>query len=65
MKQKWLTGICVMTCVASLLAPSNMTMQNRLAPNNITYAATTDAQYNGTYTVPVTSTVGKMIPLHL
>lgn len=59
MKKKWLTGICVMTCVASLLAPSNMTMQNRLAPNNITYAATTDAQYNGTYTVPVTSTVGK------
>ena len=59
MKKKWLAGICVMTCVASLLAPGSMTMQDKRATSNIAYAETTNTQYEGTYTVPVTSTVSK------
>lgn len=59
MKKKWLAGIWVMTCVASLLAPGSMTMQDKRATSNIAYAETTNTQYDGTYTVPVTSTVSK------
>lgn len=59
MKKKWLTGICVMTCIASLLTPGSMATQDRHVINNIAYAETVNTQYDGTYTVPVTSTVGK------
>lgn len=48
-----------MTCVASLLAPGSMAMQDKRATSNIAYAETTNTQYDGTYTVPVTSTVSK------
>lgn len=59
MKKKWLAGVCVATCVASLLTPGSMTMWGRQTTGSIAYAETSTTQYDGTYSVPVTSAVSK------